>query len=39
MRIKHDIKNRTASSYSVPLKIPKTKLEAISPKDVEGDIF
>ena len=39
MRSKHDIKNLTASSYSVPLKTQKTKLEKISPKDVEGDTF
>ena len=32
-----DIKNQTASFYSVQLKIPKTKLEVIPPKDVEGD--
>ena len=37
MRSKHDIKNLTASSYSVPLKTPKTKLEVPPPKDVEGD--
>ena len=37
MRSKHDIKNLTASFYSVPLKTPKTKLEVIPPKDVEGD--
>ena len=36
---RHDIKNLTASSYSVPLKTPKTKLEGIPPKDEEGDIF
>ena len=35
----HDIKNLTASSYSVPLKTPKTKLEVLPPKDVEGDKF
>ena len=33
----HDIKNLTTSCYSLPLKIPKTKLEEIPPKDVEGD--
>ena len=38
MRSKHDIKNLTESSYSVSLKTPKTKLEVIAPKDVEGDL-
>ena len=37
MRSKRDIKNLTASCHSVPLKTPKTKLEVIPPKDVEGD--
>ena len=37
MRRKRDIKNLTASFYSEPLKTPKTKLEVIPPKDVEGD--
>ena len=36
---RHHIKNLTASSYSVPLKTAKTKLEIIPPKDVEGDTF
>ena len=36
---RHDIKNLTTSSYSVPLKSQKTKLEVIPPKDVEGDTF
>ena len=39
MRSKHDVKNLTASSYSVPLKTPQTKLEVIPPKDVEGGTF
>ena len=34
-----DIKNLTINSCSVPLKTPKTKLEGIPPKHVEGDIF
>ena len=38
MRSKHDIKNLTTSSYSVPLKTPKTNLEVIPPEDV-GDTF
>ena len=36
---RHDIKNLTTSSYSVPLKTLKTKLEEIPPKDAEGDTF
>ena len=36
---RHDIKNLTTSSYSVPSKTPKTKLEVIPPKDVEEDTF
>ena len=36
---RHGIKNMTASSYFVPLKTPKTKLEVFTPKDVEGDTF
>ena len=36
---RHDIKNLTASSYSVLLKSPNTKLEVISPKDEEEDTF
>ena len=36
---KQNIKNLTASSYSVPLKTPKTKLEVIPPKVVEEDTF
>ena len=39
MKIKHDIINLTTSSYSVPLKAPKTKLEVIPPTDIEGDTF
>ena len=39
MRSKHDIKNLTSSSYSVPLKTLKTKLEGIPPKDTKGDTF
>ena len=39
MRSKHDIENLTSSSHSVPLKTPITRLEVISPKDVEGDTF
>ena len=35
---RRDIKNLTSSSYSVPLKTPKTKLGVIPPKDVEGDV-
>ena len=31
---RHDIKNLTASSYSVPLKTPKPKLEVIPLKDL-----
>ena len=37
MRSKHDIKNLTASSVSVPPKTSKTKCEVIPPKDVEED--
>ena len=37
MRSKHDIKNVNASSYSVQLKTPKTKLEVIPSKDAEED--
>ena len=33
------MKNLIARSYSVPLKIPKTKLEVIPPKYAEGDSF
>ena len=33
---RHDIKNLTTSSYSVPLKTPKTKLEVIPRKDVHN---
>ena len=36
---RHDIKNLTTSSYCAPLKTPKTKLEVIAPKNVEGDTF
>ena len=36
---RHDIKNLTASSVSVPLKTIKTKFEVISPKDVDEDTF
>ena len=32
-----DIKNLTTSSYSVPLKTPKTKLEVIPPKDYKTE--
>ena len=39
MRSKHDIKNLTTGSYSVPLKTPKTKFEVIPSKHVEGDTF
>ena len=39
MKSKHDIKNLTVSSYSVSLKTPETKLEVISPKNVERDTF
>ena len=39
MRGKHDIINLTTSSYFVPMKTPKTKLEVIPPKDEEGDTF
>ena len=34
---RHDMKNLTASSYSVPLRTLKTKLEAIPRKDVGRD--
>ena len=34
---RHGIKNLTSSSYSVPLKTPKTNLEVIPPKYVEGN--
>ena len=36
---RHDVKNLTAASYSVPLKTLNTKLEVIPPKNVEGDTF
>ena len=36
---RHDLENLTAGSYSVPLKILKTKLEVIPPKGVDGDTF
>ena len=36
---RHDIKHPTTNFYSVQLKTPKTKLEVIPPKDVEGDTF
>ena len=36
---RHDIKNLTSSSYFVPLKTSKTKLEVFPSKDVEGDTF
>ena len=39
MKSKHGIKNLIVSSYSVSLKTPKTKLEVISQKNVEGDTF
>ena len=36
---RHGIKNLTASSYSVPLITPKTKLEGIPLKDAGQGIF
>ena len=39
MGSKHDIENLTASTYSEPLKTPRTKLEVIPPNDVDGDTF
>ena len=34
-----DIKNLTATFYSLPLKTPKTKSEVIPSKETEGDTF
>ena len=39
MKSKHSIIDLTTTSYSVPLKTPKTKLEVIPPTDLEGDTF
>ena len=39
MKSKHYIIDLTTTSYSVPLKTTKTKLEVIVPTDIEGDTF
>ena len=39
VRSKYDIETLTTSSYSVPLKTQRVKLEEIQPKDAEGDTF